>query len=651
MATTTSIIILLKFFAGRQNSATIDFNEFAEYLKRYSEHHLEEQPSLVTYLSDTATVLLKELEKLVEARQILLQDSNPDKKTIIVIPFFIEKFAKRYKEILMTPQTPFPQEGDIPKKIPNEIVTRHSAAELINQLLKSETLTDKFLYSITLPHDSPTILLPSLVSIQTLIECSVLKIRMMLSKDEHHDYFMKKLTVANPGKEMTAKNIFNRFVQTADAAVQMFRAPEDSFYFLTQLLFFIKQDYEKVKDYTQEDLAVLQSVYILEIVANFYKTRAQENGKKEAAFKNLEQQLARPPYYFTFETITKFTSNSGVPLLGSYSEDELKNYLHEKSTESPANDLPELLVFKTEADNQPYFILKNKVMPLILRLCSDARITIRDTIKKNWFAVLKNFDDLPEMKEQKDFERRLEKEVSIQTPILYALLTSSFLPLINYEVNVSTDDSGLSGGRITLFENGRLIPYSEILLMNRAELFTDARIILPFWYTIPVVSWIIKMIMRPPKAKTKKSQKTQAQIYHEKEAQNRRADEQEAALAQNPVVSKKVALREAARNLEDALVPSSSTLDRELHSYEHQWNKLIGKVTHNNLTEDVNSLIRDYLRKVLRHMSAEGFNKERIENLAETLVKTPALQKIGENDAMLMYVQLYMIKLVKNIPM
>ena len=130
MATTTSIIILLKFFAGRQNSATIDFNEFAEYLKRYSEHHLEEQPSLVTYLSDTATVLLKELEKLVEARQILLQDSNPDKKTIIVIPFFIEKFAKRYKEILMTPQTPFPQEGDIPKKIPNEIVTRHSAAEL-----------------------------------------------------------------------------------------------------------------------------------------------------------------------------------------------------------------------------------------------------------------------------------------------------------------------------------------------------------------------------------------------------------------------------------------------------------------------------------------------------------------------------------------
>lgn len=81
------------------------------------------------------------------------------------------------------------------------------------------------------------------------------------------------------------------------------------------------------------------------------------------------------------------------------------------------------------------------------------------------------------------------------------------------------------------------------------------------------------------------------------------------------------------------------------------WNKLIGKVTHNNLTEDVNSLIKDYLRKVLRNMKSEGFNKERIENLAESLVKTPPMQKIGEPDALTMYIQLYIIKLVKNIPM
>ena len=242
MATTTSIIVLLKFFAGRQNNAAIDFGEFTEYLKRYSEHHLEEQPSLVNYMTDTANVLLKELEKLSANHQVLILSPTAEKKIIIVIAFFIEKFSQRYKEILAQPMTPFPQESDIPKKIPSEIITRRTGAELLNELLTKETLSDKYLYGLTMPHDMPSILLPSLVSVHTLAECAVQKLRTMLAKEEHHDYFMKKLTVSNPGKEMTAKNIFNRFVQNADS-LTMFKEPEDSFYFLTQLLFFIRQDY------------------------------------------------------------------------------------------------------------------------------------------------------------------------------------------------------------------------------------------------------------------------------------------------------------------------------------------------------------------------------------------------------------------------
>lgn len=649
MATTTSIIVLLKFFASRQKSGTIEFNEFCDYLKRYSEHHLEQQPSLVTYLSDTANILLKELDKLSKEKQIVLLTQTPEKKFIIVIPYFIDIYASRYKDIRSTPQTPFPLETDIPKRIPNEILTRKSASELINKLLTSEVLSEKALYSLVFPHDAPAILLPSTVSVFTLIECAILKIRTMLSKEEHHDYFLKKLTVSNPGKEMTAKNIFNRFVQTPEAGTQMIKEPEDSFYFLTQLLFFIKQDYEKVKDFTQEDLSILQSVYILEIACNFFKCRAQENNKKKTALNTLEQLLSKPPYYFTFDSITKFSSSSGVPLLTLYNEDDLRNYLHKKTTECEATELPEMLVFKTD-DDKRYFIRKNKVFPLIMRLCTDARITIRETIKKSWFTVLKDFDSLPEMKEQNAFEHRLEKEVETQSPILYALLNSAFLHLINYEINSTPDSSDLEGGRISLFENGILIPYSEILLMNRQELFTDTRILLPFWYTVPVISWIIKLVMRPPKSKKSKKQKTETELYHEKELLQSKKDKEESALSQNVSVPRKVALREAARSLEKEIVPSSSTLDRELKSYEHQWNKLIGKVTHNNLTEDVNSLIRDYLRKVLRTLSAEGLTYERIQSLAESLVNTPGMQKIGEKDALFMYIELFMIKLVKNIP-
>lgn len=645
MATTTSINVLLKFFASKQKSAVVDYVEFCDYLKRYSAHHLEEQPALACYLENPVPAFQQELDKLIEAHQIVMTTTTGDKQAIIVIGYYIERFSERYSEIATNPSLPFPSEADLPRQSPKEIVVRENASELISKLMNHQEMNDKTLYSLILPHDSPAILLPSNVSVKTLIEDSIGKIQSMLKKDEHHDYFLKKVTISNPGREMLSKNFFNSFVDKADHSIETLSSSTDTFYLWNQLCFFIKQDYEKIKDFTQEDLSCLQAVYITEIAANYFKNQAQESAKKEGAIKNLENLLLKPPYYFTFDSITKFTDSKGVPLLGQYSEDDLKDYLHTKSQEAGIQELPDLLIFKTY-DEQRYFIFKSKVLQLILRLCSDARTQVHEAIKNHWTHVLKSYDFLPEMKDQAAFEARLEKEVRIQSPVLSALLNASFLPLLSYDAGGSEDTS-----KVSLFVNGELLPYSDILLINRQELLTDAKIILPFWYTMPLFSWIARLLFKPPKNKRKQKLKTKAEIYRESEMEKSKEDAETAIISKNPTVSKKVALREAARVAEQSIVPSSSTLDRELDSYEHQWNKLLGKETHNNLTEDVNSLIRDYIRKVLRTIKSDGFTVERIASLAESLVKTPGLQKIGEHDALLMYTQLYMIKLVKNIPM
>ena len=260
-----------------------------------------------------------------------------------------------------------------------------------------------------------------------------------------------------------------------------------------------------------------------EIVSNFYKDKTQETETRQAALKALEQNLNRPPYYFSFDSIIKFVDSRGIPLLGQYNEEDLKNYLHSKSTEAKGNDLPQLLIFKTDMDNR-YFIFKDKVIPLILRLCGDARETIRETIKNHWMAVLKQYDMLPEMKDQKAFERRLEKELQIQSPILFALLSSTFLPLIHYELNQSDPTA-----KVSLLADGKLIPYSDMLMMSRAELLTDAKIMLPFWYTTPVISWIARLLFRPPKEKRLREPKRSAQKYHEDEAEKSRQDNEAAA--------------------------------------------------------------------------------------------------------------------------
>ena len=75
---------------------------------------------------------------------------------------------------------------------------------------------------------------------------------------------------------------------------------------------------------------------------------------------------------------------------------------------------------------------------------------------------------------------------------------------------------------------------------------------------------------------------------------------------------------------------------------------MLSKDAYTNLTEDVNSLIRDYLRHIMRTLSAGTFSKERVENLAKTLVNTPALKKIPDKKALSEYIVLYILRLLSN---
>ncbi|MDE6067396.1 MAG: hypothetical protein K2F89_00385, partial [Treponemataceae bacterium] len=85
-----------------------------------------------------------------------------------------------------------------------------------------------------------------------------------------------------------------------------------------------------------------------------------------------------------------------------------------------------------------------------------------------------------------------------------------------------------------------------------------------------------------------------------------------------------------------------------LNLYRKQWNIMITKEASLNLTNDVNSLIRDYTRKIVRSINSKSFTIDRIQNLAETFCKSPSMQQIHDQSSLYMYVQLYMVHLVKN---
>lgn len=636
MAATSDMGVLLRFYASKQKSPFILYSAFVDYVKRYAAKNVEEQEGLVPYLGDPTAQLEKAFEPLIASKQIAVIETNPTKKVIFVTGYFNATFAERYKEIKNNATVPFPTIQDMPKQTPSEVLIKSEYTEIIFDLLKNQRPDDKNLYAIIVPMNLPSIIFPGNVPVSVLVNASLEKMQHMLEKDEYHDYYLKKLRISNPGKEISVKNFFSQFVKSPEEALQSLKNSADCFYFWGQLCYFIKQDYEKVKDFTQEDVNVLQAVAISEIVTSFYKNESAKNQQQENALKTVQMHLKQPPYFFTMDGILKFTDAKGVPLQGQYKDEALKEFLQKETTDAMPNELPNLLVFKT-ASGARYFIYKEKVFPLIIRMCNELHDTINDALTREWYEVLLNYDKLKEMTDEAAFNARLENEVEKLSPVLYALLNATFLSVLNIEM-ARTNKSGNSAN---LFLGENLMPYSHLLMLNRQTILANARILLPFWYTIPIFSWLIGLFNKKPQKKKKQANKQGFAAVTE--------DAEEKRPVSHKNESRKDSLISAAKKVEENLIPEGSSIEREMNSYKKQWNKMITKQAYLNLTEDVNSLIRDYMRKVLRTISGKSFTIDRIQDLAETLCKTPNMQKITDQDSLYVYVQLYMVYLVKNL--
>jgi len=433
MSTETSIYTLLKSFAIHQNSAIIQLNDFQDYIRRYAQKHANENTELIPFMGQSTDPLINEITLLTTSHKIASTVDKAGNEVIFVVPFIVDKLAAKYKEIANNPTIPFPLSTDLSKKIPQEVIQKQPAAEFLTPLFEGKnTFDSETLFGLVMPREMPVILFPSSISVNLLLDISMNKIRQMLHKDEYHDYFLKKLKISNAGKEISVKNFFTQFITKPVDALETLKNSGDAFYFWSQLCFFIRQDYEKVKDYTAEDIAILQSVIITEIAISYFKNKSQQNAQRQAALKMLENHLSKPPYYFDHGTILKFTDTKGVPLIGQYSEEDLNNYLKEKTTKSESNELPELLTFKAYANDQRLYIAKAKVLQLIVRLCSDARETLKDKLTKEWYEIYQGFETVQEMSNQEAFELKLEQEVKTISPILFALLNSNFLSLVHY---------------------------------------------------------------------------------------------------------------------------------------------------------------------------------------------------------------------------
>jgi len=102
--------------------------------------------------------------------------------------------------------------------------------------------------------------------------------------------------------------------------------------------------------------------------------------------------------------------------------------------------------------------------------------------------------------------------------------------------------------------------------------------------------------------------------------------------------------RKVIRSLIPRYVPTGKTLDGLLHELAEKWNPLFDSQQRQNLVEDVNALVRDFLRPLRRSFLATPPDSSRIHGIAEQLSASKNLTKIAKKDSLIRYLELYVVR-------
>jgi len=585
-------------------------------------------------------VLVPRLFQYARERNLSIKTAGGQIDSIALPEYFTEVLMAEYRRLEENPDIPFPDDDSLHMELPAEWVQAVSVETDLGSLIEVERDRSAPFYRLIFPEGIRPVLILSPMVADKLLEHAVLKVRQYLRKGGNKDFVQNKLSYAFTGKEMQLKESLSAILIKPYDAIRDLRTSGSDFTFplWAYLASYMKKDIAKKVDKNVEDWSNLQAIYLCEVYNNFYKGKAQRAAERETALKTLEISLRKAPYNYTIDEVTNFRDTMGRPLLGKYSREELEEWLKERTTRAAPGNLPEILMPVT-SHGQRWFVAKNRVLPLVVRLLGEARASIRTSLIAEWKAVMEAYGSLPTMEDTDAYRKDLEERVAKGYPVLFVLISERIFSLVYNELR-ETPDAVPELDRF--FSKGDLVSIDELLDLRRKNLVMDVRNLLPIWYTLPIISGIFAFFYRL----AGKKRQRKGRYSSEEEARNENASGRSKPSAGSS--DSRIEFAAAAAKVEQILLPEGYKLDEYLSVLISRWNTLINPKAKADLTEDVNSLVRDYLRGLLRTLRPSNFTTERVKGLAATLADTPSLLKIRNHTAMEEYIRLYMVRLLKT---
>jgi hypothetical protein len=622
---------MLISYANREHSPYIDSEAFISFVEKYAQHYAGEQPEWGRWAKDTSRKIWEDMSPLMEAgRCILLTE---EEGTRIYIPnFYIDLLEGAYSSPDDSASLPFPSERSLKIKMPPEDLRSLNVMTDLVTYLDHPQAQPMPVITLVFPPGIPNALILSTMIPRRLMESAMLKTRHFLRIQDNKDYLQNKLLSHYQGRENQLREILNRMmVRPMDCLNSLEDGEDFPYLFWASFCGIVRSVVTQKKELLNEDIIILQSTYIIEIVNNYYRALAFRKKERDMALNDLDREFDQSPYAYTMESITKFVNSKGVPLLGLYSEQDLEEWLAVRLKDTNGETLPEIFRIVGPADAKRY-IKKKYYYDFSIQFLNEARPVIKRAVIDRWVAIIEAFRSEPSMEGDEDFEKLLKRFTGELSPDLMAVITDKKLYLVCDEIERL--QGFLPEGARFFVHGGALLPFATLLLINRKDMLANARALLPFWYSFPL--FIALVIFFQKLKEIRGTIKAKKRGGTGSPARNRPVDK-----------ARDVEIKEAGRQLESELVPFGDTIDSYLENLENRWNTLLQKQARENLLTDVKTLIRDRLRQALhgqRHMMLTNASLQKLAN--RIVEENSTLRDLKTQDSLRQYIVLYMVKLL-----
>ena len=555
---------------------------------------------------------------------------------VVCVRYFEEKLRKIYADMEENNSIPFPDPDAFGVPCPAALIQKIDVKTEFVRLLEGNLAVTRPILQLQFKEfDHPMLVFKDMLDYE-LIKFCVEKIQYFFKNENNYEYMASKLNTTLLNEQSGVALMLSMIVKKPAEAVESIRKTNTfTFKFWTVLASTIVKEFGARHATGAADFVFAQAAFLLGYYNVYCKGCFQKETAIEVCRTDLMKSLTKPPYLFTVAQIMEFKDSKENLLYKKVGRDMYESFIRELLTDSGENP-PQLMTVKN-AHQQEVFILY-KTVPLYLE--ENLKIIRQDmyeTLRRKWINDLERCEWLPEMEDDQAFESLMKKYLIDHYADFYALLNYHLLKQIQKYPGMGDKQKAI----IMLYIdeiNHQILPLFRLFGINRRSLFSDARVMVAAWKSNKVLRFLVlffkQLFMTGAARKAMKEDRKRKKNKSQKEFQK---------------ISDNGALNESVSLLKEHFLAPGMTVEAGLENLIDRWNPLIDAVAKRNLVEDVNSFIRDYVRKLKRSFITNPPNKERVENIAESLSNTQAFDAIKEKEALRQYMALYIVKLLGEI--